>query len=346
MSGLLDAAPPSGSLPLLTGVHRAAAVMMMLGEQGGKEIWSELDEDEVKQICLAMAELGALRGETVADIARDFVGEFGDTSPIRGSLDRAKELLLGAFPPDRVNTIMSELHGTGTARQVWRRLAEVPARTLAAFLAGEHPQVVAVVLARLNSGLGGEVLALLPEETAVDVIERVLRLGEVRPEAIEQIEDTLHREFVLKGTPKATRDGYEAMAERFDAFDRATEARVLAALEKANRDTANRIREKMLTFEDLLKLDSAGAQTLIRQIDKDVLARALKGANDAAREFFLANMSSRASKNLQDDMEVLGQIRMKEVDEAQGRLIAAAKALAAKGEIRIPKGRADEDTVG
>lgn len=343
-------APPPGqagpSLTLLTGAQRAAAVMMLLGESDGKAIWSELNDQEVKQLCLAMSELGSVKGEAIADLVEEFVGEFGEGGPVRGSLDRAQELLSSALSPERVSLIMSDLHGSSTARQVWRRLGQVPPRALATFLGNEHPQVVAVVLSRINPDLGGEVLALLPEDIAVDVIDRLLRLGEVRPEALEPIEEMLHREFVAKGPTKVGRDTYDVMAERFDAFDRPTEARLMAALGKANRDSAQRIRERMLTFEDLLKLDSAGAQTLLRQVDKDTLGRALKGASDGAREFFLSNMSSRAAKNLQDEMEVLGQIRVKEVDEAQTRMVQVAKALAAKGEIRVPKSRADEDVVG
>lgn len=336
----------SASLALLTGAQKAAALLMVLGEEDGKAIWSELSDAEVKQVCLAMAELGQLKGETVAHIAQDFIGELGCTSPVRGSLSRAEELLSGVFPPDKVALIMSEVQGSSTARQIWRKLADVPPRTLAAFFRDEHPQVVAVVLSRISAELGGEVLSLLPEELAVDVIDRVLRLGEIRPEALEDIEEMLHREFLVKGGPKLGRDSYEVMAERFDAFDRPTETRVLAALEKADRDTAQRIRDRMLTFEDLLKLEPAGVQTLLRQIDRETLCRALKGGTEVAREFFMSNMSSRAAKNLQDEIEVLGQIRMKDVNDAQSRIVQAAKALAAKGEIRIPKNRSEEELVG
>jgi hypothetical protein len=120
------------------------------------------------------------------------------------------------------------------------------------------------------------------------------------------------------------------MAERFDSFDRPTETRVLAALDRADKDTAQRIRDRMLVFEDLLKLDSAGVQTLMRQVDRDTLGRALKGATEEARDFFLANMSSRAAKNLQEEMETLGPIPIKEADDAQGRMVQVAKALAAR----------------
>lgn len=335
-----------GGLQLLTGTQRAAALLMMLGEEDGKAIWSELSDPEVKRLCLAMTELGSVRGETVAEIAADFLGACGTPGAVTGNLDRAQELLAAVFDAERVQAIMTEVRGASAGRQVWRRLAEVPPDLLAAFLRNEYPQTVAVVLSRMSPEGGGRVLALLPDTLAVDVMERALSLGDVRPEAVESIEEMLFREFLQKAPPKPKRDAYSVMAERFDAFDRATETRFLTALEASDKDAAQRIREKMLVFEDMLKLDAAGIQTLMRGIDRDTLGRALKGAPEAIRDFFMANMSSRAAKNLTDDMEALGPIRLKDVEDAQSRIVQAAKALAAKGEIRIQKGRVEEDMIG
>lgn len=345
MSAALSAQPVAGSLELMTGAQRAAALLMLLGEEDGKAIWSELTDAEIKQVCLAMADLGPVKGDTVAEIAESFVADLAGPGAVLGSLAEAQALLARVVPEGRATAIMTEMKGSPN-RQVWRRLGEVPADALAGFLRDEYPQTIAVILSQLNSELGGRVLALLPEPTAVEVIDRTLRLGDVRPDALAHIEDMIERELLSRGPGKPRRDLYEVMAERFDAFDRPTEARVLAALEEADRDSAQRIREKMLTFEDLLKLDAAGIQTLMRGIDKDVLGRALKGATEAVRAFFLANMSTRAAKNLQEEMETLGPIRMKDVDEAQSRIVQVTKALAKAGEIRIPKSRADEDLVG
>lgn len=345
MSPAPDEPVPPDGMQLLTGPQRVAALLMLIGEEDAKALWSELDDAEIRKVCLAMGELGPVKGETVAQIVQDFVAGCGAATPVTGSLERAQELLARVFPAERVTAIMADVKGVTSGRQVWRRLADVPPATLAGFLRDEYPQTVAVVLSRLGTEQGGRILALLPDDLAVDVIDRLLRLGEVKPEAIEKIEDMLHREFLANGIPKPKRDTYEVMAERFDSFDRQTEARFLAALERADKDTAQRIREKMLTFEDLLKLDAAGIQTLMRQIDKDVLGRALKGATEDARSFFLANMSSRAGKNLQEDMEALGSIRLKEVEDAQGRIVQIAKALSTRGEIRIAKARIDEDLV-
>lgn len=340
----MNAAPAPSGRPL-TGPQRVAALLMLLGEEDGRAIWSELSDAEIKRVCLAMGELGAIPGETATHLVSTFLDACQSPAPVFGGLDRAGALL-SKILPERADALMSEIRGVDAGRQVWRRLADVPAPALAAFLRDEYPQTVAVILSRLGTEQGGRVLALLPDALAVDVIDRTLRLGEVRPEAVAEIEEMLYRAFLEHGVPKPKRDGYEVMAERFDSFDRPTEARFFAALERADKDAAAKIREKMLTFDDLPKLDAAGIQTLMRGIDKDVLARALKGANEAARTFFLANMSSRAAKNLGDDIEALGPIRVSEVDEAQGKIVSLAKGLAAKGEIRIPKASSDEDLVG
>lgn len=330
--------------PALTGPQRAAALLILLGEEHGAAVWSQFSEAEIRTVCVAMAELGAIPGEAVERVMADFASELGATGAVLGSADRAEELLAKMFPPERVAAVMADVRGA-SGRQVWRRMAHVGPEALAAFLKDEYAQTVAVVLSRLGSDQGGRVLAMLPDRLAGDVVRRMLVLGDVRPEALERIEETLYRHFFAGGARKPEPDRYEIMADRFNAFDRPTEARFLAALETSDSDAAQRIREKMFTFEDLSKLDAAGCQTLLRSVDKDTLGRALKGASEAARAFFSANMSTRAAKNLQEEMESMGPIRMKDVDEAQSKMVATAKALAETGEIRIVKNRADDEVV-
>jgi flagellar motor switch protein FliG len=329
---------------VLTGPQRVAALLILLGEENGGPIWSQLDEKEVRTVSLAMAQLGAIPGDAVERLMADFASALGSTSALIGSADRVEALLSKLFPAERVAAIMADIRGK-SGRDVWRRLGHVPTKALARFLEGEYAQTVAVVLSRIGAEQGGKVLALLPSPLASDVVSRILTLGEIRPEVLGDIEDMLYREFFSGAVRKQETDRYEVMADRFNAFDRATEQRMMAALETMNAEAAARIREKMFTFDDLLKLDAAGCQTLLRGIDKDMLARALKGAKEEMRDFFLSNMSSRASKNLQDDMEALGPLRMKEVDEAQSKLVQQAKALSDSGEIRIVKGRQDEELV-
>jgi flagellar motor switch protein FliG len=167
----------------------------------------------------------------------------------------------------------------------------------------------------------------------------------IQKNVIEHLEATLRKEFMSNLSRTRRRDAHEQMADIFNSFDRQTEMRFMTALELMNADAAERIKNLMFTFDDLAKLDSGSAQTLMRSIDKDKLAVALKGASEPVRQFFMSNMSTRAAKMLLDDMGALGPVRLRDVDEAQALLVNLAKDLAAKGEIMLSKNRADDELV-
>src|SRR6185437_8924768 len=171
------------------------------------------------------------------------------------------------------------------------------------------------------------------------------KLSNVQKEVLERVEQTLRTEFMSNLSQTRRRDAHEVMAEIFNNFDRQTETRFLTALEEENRESAERIKTLMFTFDDLIKLDTGSAQTLMRNVDKDKLGVALKSANEEVRGFFLGNMSSRAGKMLLDDMAAMGPVRLRDVDEAQALLVNLAKDLAAKGEIMLSKNRADDELV-
>jgi flagellar motor switch protein FliG len=185
----------------------------------------------------------------------------------------------------------------------------------------------------------------LPEELSLDCINRMLKMEAVQKEVIEGVEQTLRTEFMSNLSQTRRRDAHEVMAEIFNNFDRQTETQFLTALEQENREAAERIKALMFTFDDLVKLDTASAQTLMRKIDKDKLGVALKGASEPVRQFFFSNMSTRAAKMLVEDMQEMGPVRLRDVDEAQGLLVNLAKDLAAKGEILISKSRDDEELI-
>src|ERR671919_719360 len=215
---------------------------------------------------------------------------------------------------------------------MWEKLSNVQEEVLANYLKNEYPQTIAVVLSKLKPEHAARVLAILPEDMALDVIGRMLKMEAVQKEVIERVEQTLRTEFMSNLSQTRRRDAHEVMAEIFNNFDRQTETRFMTALEEDNRDAAERIKTLMFTFDDLTRLDAGSAQTMMRSIDKDKLAIALKGANEGVRQFFMSNMSTRAAKMLTDDMGLLGPVRLREVDEAQAQLVNLAKDLAAKGE--------------
>ncbi|HVL70851.1 MAG TPA: flagellar motor switch protein FliG [Beijerinckiaceae bacterium] len=328
----------------MSGAKRAAILLMLLGEKHGAPIWAALEEEEVKKISYAMAQLGPVEPDTVGRLVADFVSRVTSAGAVTGSLDRTEELLLKLFPHHQVSAIMTEIKGS-SGRRMWQRLSHIEPEILANYLRTEYPQTVAVILSRLRADYTARVLSIFPDDFAVDVMNRMLKMESVQKDALEQIEETLRAEFVTTISQTSRRDAHELMAEVFNSFDRQTEARFLTALDAADTEAASRIRQLMFTFEDLTKLDAGSIQTVMRQVDKDTLGRALKGAPEPVRAFFFSNMSTRAAKNLQEEMAAMGPIKLKDVDEAQSKMVGIAKDLADKGEIMITKNRAEEELV-
>jgi flagellar motor switch protein FliG len=328
----------------MTGPQRAAVILLVLGEEHGRVIWREFDDEEIRIITRAMAELGTVDSDQVERLMLEFVGKLSSAGAITGSFDRTISLLEKILPTDQVALIMEEIRGPA-GRNMWQKLGNIDAVVLANFLKNEYPQTIAVILSRIRPDHSANVLRNLPGELSIEVVSRMLRMESVQKEALDHIENTLRTEFVSTLTQTRRRDPHEMMAEIFNGFDRQTETRFLAALDATNQESAERIRALMFTFEDLGKLDSAGLQTLMRQVDKDTLARALKGAGEEMRNFFLGAMSQRAAKNLLDDMQGLGPLRLKEVDEAQMKMVTLTKDLSEKGEIVITKGNSEDELV-
>ena len=328
----------------LSGPKRAAIMMLALGEQYGSKVWSLLDDDEVRELSAVMSSLGTIEANVVEDLLLEFVSRMSASGALMGNFDATERLLQQYLPSERVTGIMDEIRGPA-GRNMWEKLSNVQEEVLANYLKNEYPQTVAVVLSKLKPEHAARVLAILPEDMALDVVNRMLRMEAVQKEVIERVESTLRTEFMSNLSQTRRRDAHEVMAEIFNNFDRQTETRFLTALEEESREAAERIKSLMFTFDDLVKLDAGSAQTLMRHVDKDKLGVALKGANDAVREFFMGNMSSRAAKMLQDDMAAAGPVRLRDVDEDQALLVNLAKDLAAKGEIMLQKNRADDELV-
>ena len=330
--------------PPLSGPKRAAILMLALGEQYGGKVWGLLDDDEVRELSMVMSTLGTVEADVVEDLLLEFVSRMSASGALMGTFDGTERLLQLYLPAERVTGIMDEIRGPA-GRNMWEKLSNVQEEVLANYLKNEYPQTIAVVLSKLKSEHAARVLAILPEELSLDVVNRMLKMEAVQKEVIERVEQTLRTEFMSNLSQTRRRDAHEVMAEIFNNFDRQTETRFLTALELENRDAAERIKALMFTFDDLIKLDTGSAQTLMRNIDKDKLAIALKGASETVRQFFFSNMSTRAAKMLVDDMQALGAVRLRDVDEAQALLVNIAKDLAAKGEILIAKSRGDEELI-
>src|SRR3981081_2650136 len=325
----------------LSGPKRAAILMLALGEQYGGKVWGLLDDDELRQLSIVMSTLGTVEAESVEGLLLEFVSRMSASGALMGNYDATESLLKQYLPPERVTGIMDEIRGPA-GRNMWEKLSNVQEGVLANYLKNEYPQTIAVVLSKLRPEHAARVLSILPEDLALDVVNRMLKMEAVQKEVIERVEQTLRTEFMSNLSQTRRRDAHEVMAEIFNNFDRQTETRFITSLEEENRESAERIKALMFTFDDLVRLDTGSAQTLMRHIDKDKLAVALKGAGEAVRQFFLKNMSTRAAKMLVDDMGAMGPVRLRDVDEAQVLLVNLAKDLAAKGEIVLAKSRDEE----
>jgi flagellar motor switch protein FliG len=325
----------------LTGPQKAATLMLALAEEQAAKIFAKLQEDEIRDLSLAMAALGTVPAAQVEEVAREFSAALGQTGHLVGSYEVTERLLLKTLPRDRVAQIMEEIRGPA-GRTMWDKLGNVSEAVLANYLKNEYPQTVAVVLSKVKPDHAARVLALLPEGFAMEVVMRMLRMETVQKEALEGVEKTLRSEFMSNLARGSRRDPHEVMAEIFNNLDRAAETRILAALEERSRDSAERIRALMFTFDDLQRLDGAGIQVLLRAVPKDKLVLALKGASEPLRDLFFRNLSERASKLLRDDLAALGPVKLRDVDEAQAAIVALAKDLAAQGQIQLADGREDE----
>ncbi len=327
----------------LSGPERAAVLLLVLGEEHGSPVWSALDDDELRKVTLAMSTLGTVTSKLVEQVLGDLANQYNRLTVV-GDFDRTHELLLKLLPRERVDPIMEEIRGPA-GRTIWQRLSNVQDNLLATYLKTEHPQTVALILSRIRAEHAAKVMALLPEEFATDVMLRILQIDTVSKETLDQIEESLRLNFIANLSQTSRRDAHDLLAEIFNSFDRQNETKFMEALEQAAFKSAERIRALMFTFEDITRLDLNSAQVLIRNVDKAELAKALKGASAATREFFTSKMTQRAATVFLDEMSSLGPIRLKEVDEAQQRIIAIAKGLADKGEIVIAKSGNEDDMI-
>ena len=257
-------------------------------------------------------------------------------------MELTQKLLASIMPEDKVDTLMEEIRGPA-GRTMWDKLGNVNEAVLANYLKNEYPQTVAVVLSKIKSEHAARVLTCLPEDFALECVTRMLRMEPVQREILDKIEQTLRTEFMSNLARTSKRDSHEMMADIFNSFDRQTETRFITALEERNREAAERIRALMFVFEDLSKMDPGGVQTLLRAVEKDQLALALKGASDTLRDMFFSNMSERAAKIMREDMETMGPVRLREVEQAQMAMVQAAKDLANKGEIILAGAGGEDD---
>ncbi|TAN71756.1 MAG: flagellar motor switch protein FliG [Magnetospirillum sp.] len=328
----------------LTGPQKAAMFMLSLNEEHSSKLFGMLGDDEIKELSQIMASLGTVSSNLVERVFVEFADALSSTGSLTGTFDTTERLLMKSIPKDRVAAIMEEIRGPA-GRTMWDKLGNVSEQVLANYLKNEYPQTVAVVLSKIKPDHASRVLAVLPENFAMEVIMRMLRMEVVQKEVLDGIEKTLRSEFMTNLARTQRRDSHELMADIFNNLDRNTENRFMSALEERNRESSEKIKALMFTFDDLIRIDAAGIQVLLRSVEKDKLAIALKGGADAVKELFFKNMSERAGKMLREDMEALGPVRLRDVDQAQAAIVVMAKELASSGQLVISEGREEDELV-
>lgn len=336
--------PESDEYRKLSGIQKTAIMLMSVNEDSAAKVFNMMEEDEIKEVSATMATLGRVSADVVERLFNEFVDAMSSAGVMVGSYDSTERLLLKAMGKERVDGIMEDIRGPA-GRTTWDKLGNVSEEILATYLKNEYPQTIALVLSKVRPDHTARVLTEFPEDLAMEVMMRMLSMEAVKKEVLDGIEKTLRVEFMSNLAKTQRQDSHELLAEVFNNFSRDIETAFMEQLEERDEEAAERIRSLMFTFEDLMKIDPTGIQSLLRAVDKDKLAVALKGASESVKGLFFENMSERASKILLEDMEAMGPVRLKDVDEAQVYIVNTAKDLAAKGEIVIADAGGDEQLI-
>ena len=319
----------------LTGHQKIAIFLLAVGEDAIQKIFARMDDDEIREISIAMAGLGKVDRDVTQQVLEEFSKNVETPVTLMGSFEGTEKLLQKVLPEDRQAAILDEIQGPA-GRTMWDKLENVNEEVVAAYLKNEYPQTVAVILSRLNPAFVAKVMAYLPEAFATDVIMRLMRLENVQKEVLESIEQTLRTDFMSSLTQSEVQDGPERVAEIFNNLDRGSENRLMTALFERNREVAEQVRSLMFTFEDVTRLDDQSIQMILRHTERGQVALALKGASEQVKNAVLRNMSERARMMLIEDMEAMGAVRLRDVDKAQSDIVLKAKELAVQGDIIIP----------
>jgi flagellar motor switch protein FliG len=325
----------------LSGAEKAAIVLLELGTERSASIMRLLGDSEVAEISGVIARSGAIRPHDAERSMREFaaLARSGHTPPI-GGLASARSLLEASVGPERAAVILGGVVAEAAPSPL-EFLSRAEPRQVVNFLANEHPQAVAVVIAHLPPDTGSQIMSGLSDEIRRDVSVRLARLDRISTHVVHEIVNVLERRF---GTGVSERrevdiaDGVQRLIDILNRSDRNTEKSIFEALEAVESDLADNVRSRMFVFEDILDLDDRSVQLILRNVDNAVLAVALKGVKPEVRDKISTNMSERAAQNLLDEIDMLGQMRLSDVQEAQGKVVQAIRTLEEAGDLVISRG--------
>ena len=328
----------------MTGLHKAAVLLVQIGTEHSAKVLKSLHQPEIEELTAEIARLDSID----PDVADAVMGEFKELAVARhyfaqGGLRYAQEVLEATVGPVKAHEIMARQNAL-LVEMPFEFLRRVDPQMVLTFLQDEHPQTIALVMAHMVPDQAAAVLSGLPEVMQADIAHRLATMDRTSPDIVKQVESQLQRRIstVFQGNESSTVGGLKPLVDIINHSDHNTERLILEGLEARDSSLAEEVRAHMFMFEDILTLEDRMVQILMRQLDVKDLAVALKGVREAVREKFLTNMSERAAVGLREDMDVMGPVRVKQVEEAQAAIIRVIRTLEESGEIVISKGDGDD----
>jgi flagellar motor switch protein FliG len=320
----------------MTGVQRGAVLLMSLGEQDAAEVLKHMNAKEVQKLGVAMATISNISRAQVDEVMTAFVTELQEQTSLGvGADDYVRNVLVQALGEDKASSVIDRIL-LGRNTRGLDNLKWMEPRAIAELVRNEHPQIVAIVIAHLDSDQGADVLKLLPERIRGDVLLRIARLDGIPPNALNELNDVMEKQFSGgQSTRSSAVGGIKCAANILNEMDTNNEQIVMGAINAADADLGTQIRELMFVFDDLEALDDRSIQALLREVPNDRLGVALRGGDPKVREKILKNMSQRASQILLEDMEARGPVRLADVEAAQREILGIARRLADEGTIQL-----------
>jgi flagellar motor switch protein FliG len=323
-----------------SGVQKAAILIMQVGKDRAAPVLRSLREQEVSEIMAEVARLQNLEAGSIDEVLQEFREVFIARAHIaQGGYDTARDLLEASYGSDKAEEILVNL-GVTLVAAPFEFLRRTDTRQVLSYLQDEHPQTIALVLAHMNPDAAAMVLSALPEEEQRDVAQRIATMDRTSPEVIEQVEAILEKKLstVIQQADFTSAGGIQSLVDILNRSDRATERLILEGLERNNPELADDVRNRMFIFEDITTLDDRSVQLVLRQVDAKELAIALKGVDQKVRDKIMHNMSERAAANLAEEINLLGPVKLKTVEEAQAAVVRVIRVLEEAGQIVMSRG--------
>jgi flagellar motor switch protein FliG len=326
-------------IPPLNGVQRAAVLLLSLGEADAAEVLKHMEPKEVQKIGIAMATMTGVSRDQVERVMDEFNGELaGKTSLGVGADDYIRNVLIQALGAEKASGLIDRIllgrNTTGLDTLKW-----MDPRAVADLVRNEHPQIIAIVMAHLDSDQAAEALKILPERTRADVLLRIATLDGIPPNALSELNEIMERQFAGNQNLKSsTIGGVKCAANILNFLESGQDQGVLQAIGKVDADLAGKIQDQMFVFDNLVDLDDRSIQTLLREVSGDKLGLALRGADAKVRDKITRNMSQRAAEILLEDMEARGPVRLSDVEAAQKEILTIVRRLADEGTISLGSG--------